>query len=328
MAISFINKINGQRLDQCLVKQSPQLGRRAVRNMCLRGSVFVNDKPMRPGNILRDGDVITCVEPLIPVMAREHIAGNSLELSVVYEDAHLLVVDKPRCMHSVTHNNSDEVTLADCVCAQYKECKYASSDLKEAGLVQRLDYFTSGLVLVAKSSHIWKQLHKMLQEEQIHKSYTAFVQGDFPSETLSLNYLLEMPKNKNKVNVIHSSERLGLDNFVATHSEARKCAKLNVLCSLVEVRVARGRRHQVRAHLSACGYPLVGDFLYGATSSLLDFSSLLKASEDIRFDGFLLHAQSISFHHPETKKFLELESKSEIFENLQLEGLRYTVSQK
>jgi 23S rRNA pseudouridine1911/1915/1917 synthase len=307
--IAFTASSGGDRLDYQLSQEVDGLNRRRARELCQQGLVLVNGKPKPPGYILALNDRVQCSAEV----GFERLAElrSSLPLCIVYEDTYLMVVEKPRELHSVVRRTDDTPTLADSIAAYFPPSKECSKDRREAGLVQRLDFFTSGLLLVAKNLEIWDQLHNLLINQHIEKSYLALVEGDFPQVGLEIDYPIYMPRGSNKV-IVQREE--GAPKGSPAYTQAKAIASIDPSFSLVRAKVKRGRRHQVRAHLASVGHPLVGDEQYGAKHGLSELSA--EAGGLQSFDGFLLHAESLSFVHPTKGKLMSFCSKSPIIEAL------------
>lgn len=232
--------------------------------------------------------------------------GGSKHASVVFEDDYILAVSKPRAMHSVRQREEDELTLADCIADICPDCLTASDDPREAGLVQRLDFFTSGLVLAAKTRGIWEALHQRLLNGRIEKTYLALIEGKLNGRQ-EINTLIEQTKSGKRMKIARMTE----DDIDQPLKKGVFEASTTVTPladvkggQIVRAESERTYRHQIRLHLSHSGHPLVGDEQYGATRTLEEFS---KGAA-----GFLLHAESITFQHPQTQELVCLEVKSEL----------------
>jgi 23S rRNA-/tRNA-specific pseudouridylate synthase len=156
---------------------------------------------------------------------------------VVFEDESMFVFDKPREIHSVLLREDDPVTLADYAVTYYPEALYASPKELDGGLVQRLDYYTSGLCIVAKTSESWELIHSHLVNHQVLKTYQAKVDNKITSEDLQ--------------KAVGGGLFVGASN-VSTGNDS----------SIVEVSLRDGSRHIVRKSLSRIGFPLIGDIDY------------------------------------------------------------------
>ena len=280
----------GLRLDAFLSQKQPELSRAKARKACEQKQVLVNGKPKRAGYSLQLSDEVRVRGEIEQVRARADLVreqGGALShIRILFEDEHLLAIDKPRMMHSVTLGSDDPITVADCSAAHSAAAAEASSDAREAGLVQRLDYYTSGVLLAAKSSRIWDSLHQLLLGEQVEKEYLALVEGEVTSKNRTIYEALVDAGGGRKVAVAEEGR--------PAHSRVELLEVLDNQ-SLVLVRGSGMRRHQVRAHLAHIGHPLVGDDLYGAKAKEFKLKS---SSLELQGEGFFLHSLSIRLRHP------------------------------
>jgi 23S rRNA pseudouridine1911/1915/1917 synthase len=302
---------NGVRLDAFLVKELPALGRKRAKEICDSGSVKVNGRVRKmPGSLLKAGDDVEVLTEVKEVSAGETdlTMEKALELiDIVYEDQHLLIVNKTRQMHSVKQRNDKTITLADCLAVFLPKLVNVSPDKREAGLLQRLDYYTSGLCMVAKTKGSYAAFREEFSDDNIKKTYLALVEGRMEKEKINILFPIIQGKDKKKVTVItDGSEKAKAVEAVTNISKAKE-KPFAIKDSKASFVVATGRsmcRHQVRAHLSAIGYPLVGDELYGAEHTL---NQIVKKPEPDLNEGFYLSATAIEFVHPFSHKKIKVE---------------------
>ena len=228
-------------------------------------------------------------------------------LPVLYEDEKLLALSKLRGMASVRLRESDPLTVSDLVTKYCKNCRNASPDEREGGLVQRLDFWTSGAILAAKDQETWNALHAMLKQEKVKKTYLALVQGIPTSKHFTINAPFSLSKGKKIVKLAKARDKKSLSAHTDIEVVYKKTGRSP--WSIVRATMSRGRRHQVRAHLASVGHPLVGDEQYGSTFQLD------KVLPEVG-DGFLLHAETILLKHPYSGKKLAISAPSREFENL------------
>ncbi len=216
------------------------------------------------------------------------ILSNKNNLDVLYEDNHLIIVNK-RVGDIVQGDKTKDKPLSDIV-KEYIAEKYNKKGNVYLGVVHRLDRPTSGIVIFAKTSKALERLNKMLRNKEIKKTYLAVVKNkpNKNSDTL-INYLIKNPKNNkttvynketpnSKKAILHYSLFKSLDNY-----------------TILEINLETGRHHQIRAQLSAIKSPIKGDLKYGFNRSNKN-------------GGINLHAYKISFIHPVKKDFLEIVS--------------------
>lgn len=263
--------------------------------------------------------------PRIQVTARPDLAeaqGGPLQyIKVLFEDEFLLALEKPRAMHSITLTPEDSLTLADCVAAYCPQCLGASADQREAGLVQRLDHFTSGVILAAKTPGVWQSLHQMLIGNEVQKTYLALVEGTLAVAEVHISLPLRQSKGGKKMIAVRTS-KARTNNFAAkTNIEGVGTLAFegDRTVSIGRARARHVARHQIRVHLASFGHPLVGDKLYGAKWELAELLREVSPNEIVdnrSIDGFLLHAERVEFIHPVSREPICVTSNSRVFEQL------------
>ncbi|MEE9349878.1 MAG: RNA pseudouridine synthase [Flavobacteriaceae bacterium] len=217
------------------------------------------------------------------------VTSNHNNLQIVYEDNHLIVINK-RVGDLVQGDKTKDKPLSDIV-KEYIGKKYNKPGNVYLGVVHRLDRPTSGIVIFAKTSKALTRLNKMLRDKEIKKTYLAVVKNTPSAESATLiHYLRKNPKNNKaiiftketpdtKKAILHYKTIQTLDNYV-----------------VLEINLETGRHHQIRAQLSAIKSPIKGDLKYGFDRSNKN-------------GGIHLHAFKIEFTHPVKKERLKLQSK-------------------
>lgn len=217
---------------------------------------------------------------------------------ILFEDEHLFAVEKPANLHSV---RGEGLSVADWLSTQYPTLESASPKPEDSGLVQRLDFETSGVLLGAKTREVWDLLHKALLNGEIIKSYTALVDGTLDEEKTVKTYLGSRYKHSKKVTVY---EHAPLPSVRALEGET-KIAPLRYFknsigqrFSIITAFASPARRHQVRAHCNNLWFPLTGDSLYGSHENFESITGLPLQ--------FFLHAADLAFDHPVTRERLTI----------------------
>jgi 23S rRNA-/tRNA-specific pseudouridylate synthase len=218
-------------------------------------------------------------------------------LKFLYQNDDLFVLQKPAGIHTVSLPVDTKLTLA----RQLLEAapSLASVALKEedAGLVQRLDFETSGVLLGAKRRETWESLRALLQKGAIRKSYLIVTEGTFP-ERREVDTFLGNPNRRGSTTRVYTSDPGKRARALPAHSSFRRVSyrpELDV--SLVRVTAPSARRHQVRAHSAHCGHPLLGDARYGARRSVNEIAPRFEHAP-----SFLLHAEMLEFVPPGGKE--------------------------
>jgi 23S rRNA pseudouridine1911/1915/1917 synthase len=283
----------GTRLDQWLADRLPELSRMRVKALIAAGRTRVDGRTVKAAHRVQAGER---VEVTIPPPPRDGIAPEAVPLRVVFEDAHVLVVDKPAGM--VTHPGAGRIdgTLAAAALAHAPEMAGVGSP-RRPGIVHRLDKGTSGLIVLAKTQAAYDGLTAQLARRTVSRRYFALAQGamrraegtvDAPigRDPRSRVRMAIVPEGRGKRAVTHYRvlERFGGGASAVT---------------LLECRLETGRTHQIRVHLASLGHPLLGDETYrGRRASPAGDPVLAELVEDL--GGVALHAAGLAFTHPVT----------------------------
>lgn len=309
----------GSRLDVFTAKNFPHCSRKRARKACLHKKVFVDGTACPPGYLLQLNQKVKLDLDFPLIQARAGVVSKELlesfSVSILYEDESLLVANKPREMFSVTLRPEDPPTLADCIAAYSNHCRDTSKDPREAGLVQRLDFYTSGAAMAAKSQKIWDQLHHMILSDLVTKTYYAIVEGNiFEEKTTGKVFSISTPlvsgTNGKMRTATNSDKPKDIQEAFSLVMPVKliNTDKTDSKASLVKIISKRTRRHQIRVHLASTGYPLCGDSMYGSKTTYFRVPDSKEEQE-----GFFLHAAGISLVHPLTNDTIDIEATHPIF---------------
>ena len=262
----------GERVD-VFVNTASGIGRTRAKALCAEGAVRIERKGRsrvaKKSDRVREGDVVSCASALEP---GELVAPPtpSLPLTVVYECDAFVVVDKPAGMAMHPLREGEDETLCNALVARYPEMQGVGYGLREPGILHRLDNETSGLVIAAREQNAFEALRGILRSGAIDKRYRAWVSGR-PRAPGLIDLPLAHDAGAQQRMVACFDER-DMDRSKARSAQTEVLSRVETVLvgampySLVEVRAASARRHQVRVHLAAYGHPLVGDALYGGVS--------------------------------------------------------------
>jgi 23S rRNA pseudouridine1911/1915/1917 synthase len=247
----------GERLDKFLVRRCPELGRRAAGAWIEQGLVGVSGRRARKSQRLRAGEEVSAP----PSSALAPPLEPALALDVRLERADLVVVEKPAGQASAPLAAGETGSLAGALLARYPEMAGIGHRAREPGLIHRLDTRTSGLVVAARTAEAFEVLSRALSEHRLDKRYLAIVEGARLPDS-GLIELALMPGGGGKVIVASDLEQRGARACVSRFRRLERGRRF----ALVEVEASRAYRHQVRVHLAASGFPIVGDLDYGGAS--------------------------------------------------------------
>ena len=301
----------GWRLDRALADALPTLSRERLKKLVKDGQL-TDDQ----GKLVRDpatkvkGDERYTLD--VPAPTPHHAVPQDIPLTIVYEDEHLLVVDKPAGL--VVHPAAGNLdgTLVNALLHHCAGQLSGIGGVARPGIVHRIDKDTSGLLVVAKTDVAHEGLARQFAAHSIDRRYLAVASGTILAGAGTVDApLARSSQNRKKMAVVAE----GRGKRAVTHWT--KLANLKD-ASLVECRLETGRTHQVRVHMASLGHPLVGDPTYGRTKKT--HRMLLK---ELGFERQALHAAELGFTHPVTKDRLSFSSAlpsdmSELLEKLEV----------
>ncbi|HRC26057.1 MAG TPA: RluA family pseudouridine synthase [Alphaproteobacteria bacterium] len=280
------------------------LSRTRVKELILSGAVSMDGEPVHdPAHRVAAGRVIAVQ---IPETIPADLAPEAIALNVVYEDEHLLVIDKPPGL--VVHPGAGHGS-GTLVHALLNHCGGSLSGIggvARPGIVHRLDRFTSGLMIVAKTDTAHRHLAAQLSDRTLSRTYRAVVCGEpSPPSGWIETTIGRHPTHRLKMAAGVREGRTAVTRY-CTVSSFGKSWGAKVACSLVECMLETGRTHQIRVHMAHIRTPVVGDPFYGPQPTALG-SALRKAGYDpevvevvCAFPRQALHAMSLGFVHPAT----------------------------
>ena len=308
----------GQRLDHFITTQLDGVSRSRVQLLLDQGDVLVNGSHSKPSLKLRGGEEIVITGEPHPAPLKA--IPQDIPLEVVFEDAHLAVINKPAGMmvHAGAGGSDDarsRNTLVNALLYRFRRLSSTGGDLRP-GIVHRLDKETSGLIIVAKNDAAHAKLAELFSSRKISKTYIALVQGEVERQKGTIAAALSRdPVRRTRMTTRpQENARSAVSHYEVIRRLSTRFGKF----TLVRVRIETGRTHQIRVHMASLGHPVVGDTLYGASSQLVDQAAAQSVSsraarrkaepERLRLGRNFLHAARLEFVHPATGKSLQLEA--------------------
>ena len=285
----------GLRLDKALAEASG-LSRERVKALIGEGRVTVGGKPAAQASAKSPGGEFAID---VPAPAHAVAAPQRIPLVIAYEDAHLIVVDKPAGMVVHPAAGNPDGTLVNALLHHCHGNLSGIGGVARPGIVHRIDKDTSGLLVVAKSDAAHEGLSRQFADHSLERAYLAVCNGhpQPPRGTIS-GRIGRSDANRKKMAVLPKESSRG--KHAVTHYELQK--KMDG-CALIECRLETGRTHQVRVHLASIGHALVGDPLYGRANS-----AVRPVLQRLGFRRQALHAAVLGFVHPVTSDRLRFTS--------------------
>ena len=298
------------RIDKFLMSRLEKVSRNRLQLAIKAGAILVNDKQIKSNYKVRPNDEITVVLPKNP-NSPDHIIPEDIPLDIVYEDDHLLVINKAAglVVHPGTGNHSGTLVNALMYHFKSKDLPVMQGNSNDRpGLVHRLDKDTTGLMVIAKTETAMTHLAKQFFDHSIERSYQALVWSGFEQESGRIEgHIGRHPTDRIKMHVFAEGEE---GKHAVTHY---KVIDDYYYVSLVECKLETGRTHQIRVHMNHVGHPVFNDDRYGG-------DRIRKGTVYSKYRRFVencfelcprqaLHAKSLGFIHPDTGEAMRFESE-------------------
>ncbi|MBR0278207.1 MAG: RluA family pseudouridine synthase [Clostridia bacterium] len=274
------------RIDKFLTNKMPEITRSHIQKLIETGNVLADGIPIKSNYKPKIGQNITVI---IPNAQSVEITAENIDIDIVYEDEHLLIVNKPQNMVVHPAAGNYKGTLVN---ALMHHCGSSLSGINgeiRPGIVHRIDKDTSGLLLVAKNDIAHTELAKQIKEHTLTRKYIAIVHGNIKDDEGIIDSPIgRHPTDRKKMCITQKNSRNAVTHF--------KVLERFGTYTFVECRLETGRTHQIRVHMASIGHPVLGDKTYGVKK------------EKYNLSGQLLHAKVLGFIHPYTKKYMEFET--------------------
>ena len=285
--VTVTTETAGERLDALLPLLLPELSRAAAQRLIGQGAVTVDGVPVKKNHRAAPGARVTVTLPEPEAAVPE---AEDISLDVVYEDADLIVVNKPRGMVVHPAAGHEDGTLVNALLWHCGDSLSGVGGEKRPGIVHRIDKDTSGLILAAKSDFAHRALSAQLKEHSMFRVYEAVVYGGMRADSGTVDAPIgRHPTDRKRMAVTQKNSRPAVTHYEVL---ARYRGYTHLRC-----RLETGRTHQIRVHMAHIGHPVAGDPVYAGR----------RAEKDAFLGGQCLHARELEFTHPRTGERVHLE---------------------
>lgn len=276
----------GERIDKFLSVLVENSSRNAIQKLIENGKVTVNGAPVnKKYKVSADDEIVMMPTDLKPLDAEP----ENIPLDIVFEDEHLLVVNKPRGMvvHPAPGNYSG--TLVNALLYHCKDSLSGINGILRPGIVHRIDKDTSGLLIVAKNDKAHMGLAEQIKEHSFTREYNAVICGHLKEQSGTVNAPIgRNPKDRKKMCVTMQNSKNAVTHYTVINEYEGY--------SHISLKLETGRTHQIRVHMAHLGHAVAGDYVYG------------NDKKSAYLNGQCLHAIKIGFIHPITNEYLEFTS--------------------
>lgn len=309
------------RIDKFLMERLPNVTRNRIQGAIKEGFIKVNDGEVKPNYKIRPSDEIKIFLPEPP--RDTEVKPENIDLNIVHEDEDLLVVNKPAGMVVHPAFNNWSGTLVNALAYHFQQLPTMPENEGRPGLVHRIDKNTSGLLVIAKNESSMTHLARQFFDHSIERTYYALVWGIPENQEGTINVNLGRSLKDRRITTAFPDGDMGREAI--THYKVIEELRY---VSLVQCNLETGRTHQIRAHMKYIGHPLFNDETYGG-------DKVLKGTVFSKYKSFVqncfkviprqaLHAKTLGFIHPATKKHVQFDSElPEDFSNVLIKWREY-----
>lgn len=288
----------GQRIDKYLCQNLPEYSRSFFQNLIGDGNITLNGSIAKSSSIVKVSDEISISMPITPIRPLFTPVNNNLGIEIVHTDEHFFIINKPaNLLVHKTELPTNDPTVVDWLLSNHQELIEIGSS-ERPGIVHRLDKETSGLLVIARTNFAHMTFGDMFKQRTISKSYLAIVQGHppasgsinlsigrHPTHRKKMTTFIPDDNNLSTTKTLATRNQMGIRNAITHYTVKKYFADT----TLVEVQPVTGRTHQIRVHFAAIGHPLLGDYLYGTPTKLINRHALHAATLSFNFQGKPFH---------------------------------------
>ena len=282
-----VNQQDGERIDKVLAKECPDFTRSFIQKNIKDGNVLVNNKSIKANYKTQENDVISF---LVPKPVELDIQPEKMDLDILYEDKDIIVINKGKNM--VVHPAAGHYTgtIVNGLLYHCKDQLSGINGVMRPGIVHRIDRNTTGAIVVCKNDKAHNYIAEQLKVHSITRKYHALVYNTFKEPTGTINAPIgRHPIDRKKMAINSKNGKSAITHYHLIENLGGKYA--HIQCQL-----ETGRTHQIRVHMASIHHPLLGDDVYGI------------AKDKFKLEGQALHAKTLGFIHPTTKKYMEFEA--------------------
>ena len=284
--IEVIGSCEGLRIDKFLAEEFPELSRSYIQKLMKEEQISVNGKIVKANYKVSEADQVILNQP---ELKEPDILAEDIPLDILYEDADLLIVNKPKGM--VVHPSAGHYTgtLVNALMHHCKEELSGINGVMRPGIVHRIDMDTTGSLLVCKNDFTHNDVAEQLKVHSIRRIYHAIVHGVLKENEGTIDAPIgRHPIDRKKMSINHKNGKEAVTHY--------KVIKRFRDYTYIQCQLETGRTHQIRVHMASIKHPLVGDVVYGPVKC------------PFKLQGQTLHAKVIGIVHPRTQEYLEIDS--------------------
>lgn len=276
------------RIDKYLSEIIPNFSRSYIQKLLMEEAIVVNQSSAKANYRLRTGDHI---QVTLPDPKEVNLVPENIPLDIIYEDADILIINKPKGMVVHPAAGHDTGTLVHGILYHCKDGLSSINGVLRPGIVHRIDKDTTGLLVVCKNDMAHQSLAEQLKVHSITRTYYAIVYDNIPEETGTVNRPIgRHPVDRKKQAIVMRNGREAITHY-------RVLERFHGKYTLIECRLETGRTHQIRVHMASIHHPLLGDTVYG------------PAKDAFHLQGQTLHAGVLGFRHPRTGEYMEFHAE-------------------
>ena len=276
------------RIDAYLSTKIETASRVTIQRLIEEGKILVNNKKTKASYKIQEKDEVIVEEDKPKEVS---IKAQNIPNEILYEDNDIIVVNKPKGLVVHPANGNPDGTLVNAIMAICKGTLSGIGGELRPGIVHRLDKDTSGVLIVAKNDIAHVKMSEQIKKHQIEKTYIALVKGIVKENQATINMPIGRSTKDRKKMAVNKKGKEAITHFKVIE----RFPKYN--CTLLEIKIEKERTHQIRVHLSEIGYPVIGDEVYS------------NGKNQWNIKGQCLHAKSLKFKHPVTKKEMFIEAE-------------------